>query len=289
MKPIVCSISGADETVPRRISCVGTCDGGKVTMVLLPTLGRGALVWVKGLDVRIWQARKPTSAQFSDDLPGEPKPVRGVDAAAAAQIIADLNQLVPTTAGESSFRGRWTATLACKNGVPELKLCRKIATYTDIEVTTGGLSWTIKGRRKERWYAPAVEWGDSARPPQDRALNLTLKEACRFGRQLVGEACSARDTMQRAKIDTGPIGKRMAEKAASRAEKVKPDPIKRLPPPPAGSMLMRNAVLAVAKEIKLSAVVAGLEVILKGLPYKLTRPQGGDQAQWRLGSLCCEV
>jgi len=212
-------IDNAAEDVPRLMTAYGRLGKGQgeVALALRPTAARGLLVHVVGDEAVV--------ARLSGrDVPTKPSEAASVDAAIGE--LKALQHKLPER-GPITLRGQWRGWLSCDDGRPVVELQRKIATYGTLHLVSDadGRRWTGRLVREGRWFTGPrdVPLGEDV---TYGSLNEAIRGALVVMHDVIGEACSRRDTRRRAAFDEAYADKRPVKPARTR----KTNPVDRLKP-----------------------------------------------------------
>jgi hypothetical protein len=183
------NIVGADEDVPRVMLAYGRGCGGEVAFVMRPRDNTALLVHqVKKAPAKVWRTDLGLAPSHAPELDAAP-----------ADAVAEIRRMKgnPPPAGPATLRGLWRGTLFCNDGVPSIRLERRVASYGTLHL--GSLPdgrWTATFERAEKWFSKAK---------QEAATRSSLTDAITAGMGLViglvSEACSFRDTHRRNTVD----------------------------------------------------------------------------------------
>ena len=101
-------------------------------------------------------------------------------------------------AGAITLKGQWKGHLTCQPSGHQVVLQRKIASYGTLVILSSEGRWTWKVIREEKWFTHGHEkWGGSR-----STLKLAIQAGLADAMNLLGEACSVRDSHRRAALDS---------------------------------------------------------------------------------------
>jgi len=189
------SIVGAIEDQPRLIRAYGRVPGGEIALVLSPLESRGILLSITKARTVVWEAEGADSPL----IPESPAVVNE-----AIQRIREA-QTSSRESGPTTLRGRWAGHLIVHDGVPQVALTRKLATYGVLRVTSHqeqGWKWHFE--RGARWFTDE----DDGSTGGFATLSEVIEAGVIGAMQLVRPACAVRDTRRRAALDAAYAAKR---------------------------------------------------------------------------------
>lgn len=184
------NIVGAEEDVPRVLLAYGLGCGGELALVVRPRDNTALLVHqIKKQPAKVWRTDLGLAPSHAPELDAAP-----------ADAVAELRRMKsnPPPVGPATLKGTWKGTLFCTNGVPSVRLERRVASYGTLHLaSTPDGRWTATFERAQKWFSQAK---------QESLTRSALTEAITAGMGLVvglvSEACSYRDTHRRNAVDS---------------------------------------------------------------------------------------
>ena len=216
-KSLKLNVVGAEEDIPRMLLAYGRVAKDEVALVMRPPEGTALLVvQPKKEAARVWRNASGAAPNATPKTQADPH-----------EAVAEVRKLKanPPPQGPATLRGAWSGALFWDEVGPRVVLERKVATYGVLRLTsTLSGAWTASFVRAEKWFSSAK---------QEEVTKPALIDAIRAGMglvtNLVGEACSFRDTHRRNAVDA-----EYARVHPPKAPVPKKDPTERLQPPKSG-------------------------------------------------------
>ena len=183
------NIVGAEEDVPRVLLAYGLGCGGELALVVRPRDNTALLVHqIKKQPAKVWRTDMGLAPSHAPELDAAP-----------ADAVTEIRRMKanPPPAGPATLKGKWAGMLYCTDGVPSVRLERRVASYGTLHLaSTPDGRWTATFERMGKWFSQAK---------QEAVTRSALAEAITAGMGivigLVSEACSFRDTRRRNAVD----------------------------------------------------------------------------------------
>ena len=194
MRKFALDIRDPHATIPSLVQAAGTTPMGRFVLCLSPALSAGIVAlypkgrnavpvqWTTGERSTAWTAIRPAVPTSRDAIANEVRVLK----ARAKGVEPDV-----------ALRGRWRGSVECIDGVGHLVLTRKVATYSTITIEAHAadvIAWWVT--REDKWFSTPQKKGGHA-----STLAAAIQAAVAALANVVGEACTIRDTQLRARHD----------------------------------------------------------------------------------------